>query len=125
MPKQSQKQYLFLVAVAAVKPDQRFKSSIEESGKIVFLSEGAAEYGPDIETEVGITPFTAIAPSASAAEKMGLDFAHEKFPPADGWLSHAVKLRFMDKKIFKEALTKVAWGEPPDDDDATEQELVM
>jgi hypothetical protein len=123
-----QKQYLYLLAMAAVKPDSRFKSSTEESGKIVFLSEGGAEYGPDVKTEIGITPVTVIAPSAVEAEKMGLEIAREKFPIADGWLSHAVKLSFMSKHSFKKVLPLIAWGEPVDaydDDDLSDQESIM
>jgi hypothetical protein len=127
-----QKQYLYLLAMAAVKPDRRFKSSTTEAnGRIIFLSEGGAEYGPDIETQVGITPITVIAPSAVEAEKMGLDIAREKFPPADGWLSHGVKLRFMAKQSFKKVLPMISWGEPPDagdeddDDNLIEPESLM
>jgi hypothetical protein len=122
-----QKQYLFLLALCAVKPDERFMDSVEEDGKITFFSDGGPEHGYKMSTEVGITPVSVIAPTAKIAKKMGLDIAEEKFPMTDGWLSHTVMIRLMEKKKIKEVSTMINWGEPvvDDDDDAIDEDATI
>jgi hypothetical protein len=122
-----QKQYLFMLALGAIKPDERFKESREESGKIIFISDGGPEYGYNMETEVGLTPVNVVAPTVKIAEKMGLDIAREKFPLDEGWRSHSVMIRLMEKKKIKEVLPLIGWGEPlvDDDDSAMDEEPII
>lgn len=121
-----QKNYLFIAALCAVKPDNTFQSSIEEDGATTFISEIGPEQKMKLETAVRIVPTVMVAPTLTEAREMALEVAKRKYPVRDGWLGHTVELVILEKEKLLGILPMISKGGTVETDNgAAEQERLM
>ncbi|PYS48695.1 MAG: hypothetical protein DMF68_12280 [Acidobacteria bacterium] len=120
------KNYLFIAALCAVKPDDAFQSSIEEDGSTTFVSEVQLEHKTKIETSIRIVPTALVASTVSEAKEMALEIVKRKYPVKDGWLGHSVELVIMEKEKMLSILPMLSKGGTVETDNgAAKQERLM
>ncbi|MDT5120658.1 MAG: hypothetical protein QOC96_140 [Acidobacteriota bacterium] len=120
------KNYLFIAALCAVKPDDTFQSSAVEDGATTFISEVKPEHEMQLKTLVRVVPTALVASTLTEAREMALEIVQQKYPVKDGWLGHSVELVIMEKEKMLSIMPMISKGGTVETDNgAAKQERLM